>query len=196
MAVSNEVSDGVVTLRPFRLEDAAQLYEAVRESLTDLKPWMNWAHDGYSQQEAEDFIKITRARREEKTLFAFAITDARTGDTLGGVSLSHLHPVYHLCNVGYWVRRSRHGEGIAGRAAKLAARFGFERAGIIRAEIVVGVGNDRSIRAAEKTGAHYEGILRNRMVVGKDIYDAHMYSLVPQDFGLSAISAMEQAGRL
>jgi hypothetical protein len=34
-------------------------------------------------------------------------------------------------------------------------------------------------------GAHYEGILRNRMVVGPDVFDAHMYSLIPQDFGLS-----------
>ena len=40
------------------------------------------------------------------------------------------------------------------------------------------------MRVAEKVGAHYEGVLRNRMVVGRDVYDAHMYSLTPQDFGL------------
>jgi hypothetical protein len=39
---------------------------------------------------------------------------------------------------------------------------------------------------AEKIGAHEEGILLNRIVVGKSIYDAHMYSLVPPDFGLAA----------
>ena len=93
--------------------------------------------------------------------------------------------MYHLCNVGYWVRTFRIGEGIAGRAAKLAARFGFEQAGLIRAEIVVAVGNEKSIRAAEKIGAHYERILLNRMVVGKAIYDAHIYSLLPSDFGLT-----------
>jgi RimJ/RimL family protein N-acetyltransferase len=48
------------------------------------------------------------------------------------------------------------------------------------------VGNEKSRRVAEKIGAHYEGILRNRMVVGKDIYDAHMYSPLPSDFGLVA----------
>src|SRR5215510_20497 len=161
-----EITDGVVTLRPFQMEDAVQLYEAVRESLTDLKPWMSWAHDAYSQQEAHDFILITRARWEERNLFAFAITDAKTGDILGGCSLSHIHSVYRLCNVGYWVRTSRHGKGIAGRAAKLAARYGFEHGGIIRAEVVVAVDNQKSIRVAEKIGAHYEGILLNRMVVG------------------------------
>jgi len=179
-------SDDVVVLRPFEMDDAIQLYEAVRESLADLKPWMSWVHDAYSQEEAQKFIRITRARWEERTLYAFAIIDAKNGDVLGGCSLSHKHPVYHFCNVGYWVRSSRHGSGIAGRAARLAVRFGFEYAGLIRAEVVVAVGNDKSQRVAEKIGAHYEGILHNRMVVGTAIYDAHMYSLLPSDFGLIA----------
>lgn len=186
MAPVTEMTDGVVALRLFRLEDISQVYEAVRESLTGLKPWMSWAHDAYSPQDAEDFIRITRARWEERSLFAFAITDAKTGDILGGCSLSHKHPIYHYCNLGYWVRTSRQGAGIAGRSARLAARNGFEQEGIIRAEIVVAVGNEKSMRVAEKIGAHYEGRLLNRMVVGKAIYDAHMYSLIPQDFGLPA----------
>jgi len=184
MWLSTSITDGGITLRPFQPEDAQAIFAAVHESLPELGPWMGWAHDGYSRQEAEDFIAITRARWEENTLFAFAITDAKTGSVVGGCSLSHLHPVYHLCNVGYWVRTSRRGEGIAGRAAKLAARFGFENAGLIRAEIVIAVGNEKSIRVAEKIGAHYEGILLNRMVIGKAINDAHMYSLLPSDFGL------------
>jgi RimJ/RimL family protein N-acetyltransferase len=187
MSVSTELRDGSVVLRPFQWGDKAQLYEAVCESLVELKPWMSWAHEAYSQQEAEDFIRITRARWEERSFFAFAITDVKSGDILGGCSLSHKHPVYHYCNVGYWVRTSRQGEGIAGRAAQLAARYGFEHGGIIRAEVVVAVGNTKSTRVAEKIGAHYEGILLNRMVVGKAIFDAHMYSLIPQDFGLDAL---------
>jgi RimJ/RimL family protein N-acetyltransferase len=184
MSLSTRITDGVVTLRPFQLEDAQELFGAVRESLEDVKPWMSWAYDEYSLEDARSFISLTRARWEENTLLAFAITDSKTGSVLGGVSLSHLHPVYHLCNVGYWVRTSRHGEGIAGRAAKLAARFGFEHAGLVRAEVVIAVGNQKSIRVAEKLGAHYEGLLLNRMVVGKSVYDAHMYSIIPQDFGL------------
>ena len=184
MLSSVQLTEENILLRRFHFDDAKQLYQAVCESLADLKPWMSWAHDGYSQQDADDFIRITRARWEERTLFAFAIMDADNGDILGGCSLSHKHPVYHFCNVGYWVRSSRHGEGIAGRAAKLAARYGFEHTGLIRAEIVVAIGNENSRRVAEKIGAHYEGILLNRMVVGTSVFDAHMYSLLPSDFGL------------
>lgn len=187
MLLTTKLTDTIVTLRPFRIDEAEQLYQAVRESLIELKPWMSWAHDRYSPQEAEDFIRITRARWEQDTLYAFAITDANTGEILGGCSLSHKHPVYHYCNVGYWVRTSQHGNGIAGRAAKLAARYGFEYGRIIRAEIVIAMSNTQSRRVAEKLGAHYEGILLNRMVVGRAVYDAHMYSLIPQDFGLAAV---------
>ena len=184
--LSTSVTDGVVTLRPFRTEDVAQLYEAVRESLVDIKPWMSWAYDGYSMDDVDSFIKMNRAGWEERTQYGFAIIDSKNGDVLGSCGLNHLHPVYHLCNLGYWVRTSRHGEGLAGRAALLAARYGFECGGIIRAEIVMAVGNEKSRRVAEKIGAHYEGVMLNRMVIGKVIIDAHMYSIIPQDFGLEA----------
>jgi ribosomal-protein-serine acetyltransferase len=173
-----------ILLRPFRLEDAAQLYCAVHESLKELKPWMSWAIDGYTELTAREYITIARARWEEHSFYAFAIL--RAGELLGACTLSSIHPLYRFCNLGYWVRTSCHGQGIAGQAAQLAARFAFEQLGLIRMEIVIAVGNLASLRVAEKIGAHEEGILLNRIVVGKSIYDAHMYSLVPADFGLVA----------
>ena len=184
MSLSTNLTDGVVTLRPFRIEDADELYAAARESLSDLKPWMSWAHDGYSIQDVKEFIRRTQTHWEDGTLFAFVITDAKSGSILGGCSLSHIHPIYHLCNLGYWMRTSRRGEGNAVRATRLAARYAFEKIGLIRVEIVMAIENRASRRVAEKAGAHYEGILRNRMVVGREVHDAHMYSLVPKDFGL------------
>jgi RimJ/RimL family protein N-acetyltransferase len=184
MFSSNLLIDEELLLRPFRLGDSAGLYCAVKESLMELKPWMSWATNTYTELTAREYITIARARWEEHTFYAFAIT--RADEILGGCTLSSIHPIYHFCNLGYWVRTSCHGQGIAGRAAKLAARFAFENLGLIRVEIVIAVENQASLRVAEKIGAHDEGILLNRMVIGKAIYDAHMYSLLPSDFGLAA----------
>ena len=181
-----KLTDNIVTLRPFEFGEENELHKAVQESLTELKPWMSWANESYSSEVAANFIAITRAQWSNGGMYAFAISDPQRGNILGGCSLSHIHPVYHFCNLGYWVRTSRHGEGIAARATKLIGQFAFEKVKLIRAEIVMAVGNEYSKRVAEKVGAHYEGILLNRMVVGKNIYDAHMYSLVPSDFGLVA----------
>lgn len=184
MPSSVQLVDEDLLLRPFRLSDSTQLFEAVRESLTELKPWMSWATDGYTEMTAREYITIARARWDEHTFYAFAMT--RAEEILGICTLSSIHPIYHFCNLGYWVRTSCHGQGIAGRAAKLVARFAFENLGLIRVEIVIGIGNHASLRVAQKIGAHDEGILLNRMVVGSLIYDAHMFSLLPSDFGLVA----------
>lgn len=180
----NPLIDEELVLRPFRPGDSAGLHCAVKESLKELKPWMSWATDTYTELTAREYVTIARARWEEHTFYAFAITCA--DEILGGCTLSSIHSIYHFCNLGYWVRTSCHGKGIAGRAAKLAARFAFENLGLIRVEIVIAVENQASLRVAEKIGAHDEGILLNRMVIGNSIYDAHMYSLLPSDFGLAA----------
>lgn len=178
---STLLTDGVVTLRPLRADDAVSMHEAISESLTDLKPWMSWAHDDYQRSEAQNWITVAPARWNDSTYFGFAIT---WDDTfLGACSLSHIHPLYHFCNLGYWIRSSRHGQGFAGRAACLTARFAFERLNLIRVEIVIATGNTASQKTAEKIGAHREGILLNRMVVRETIQDAVMYSLLSSDFG-------------
>ena len=176
--------DEEILLRPFRTGDSTGLYCAVKESLRELNPWMSWATDNYSELTAREYITIARARWNEGTFYALAIT--RNEEILGACTLSSIHSIYHFCNLGYWVRTSHRGQGIAGHAAKLAARFAMESLGLIRVEIVIAVENQASLRVAEKIGAHDEGILLNRMVIGKSIYDAHMYSLLPSDFGLVA----------
>lgn len=180
------LTDGVVLLRSYDFGDVSVLHQAVQESLTELSPWMSWATKGYTQEVAQNFVTISRAEWSKGGLYGFAILNAQNGEFVGGCGLSHIHPVYHFCNLGYWIRSPQHGHGYAGRAAKLVAKFAFEKLGLIRTEIVIAKDNIASKRVAEKIGAHYEGILLNRMVVSKLIYDAHMFSLLPSDFELVA----------
>lgn len=181
MAPRLTLSDGTIRIRPLQAGDAPSLYAAVRESLADLKPWMSWAHDGYSLIESQDWIEAARIGWDDSSYYGFAILDAADETLLGSVSLSHINPVYHFCNLGYWVRSTRRGQGIAARASRLAARFAFEQLELVRVEIVVAVGNAASLRAAEKSGARREGVLRNRMVIRETACDAVMFSLLPQD---------------
>lgn len=180
------ITDGIVTLRPFEFGEEGELFAAVKESLPELNPWMSWATERYTIHTARDFIAITRSEWSRGAMYSFCIAHAATNEVLGGCGLSHFHPVYKFCNLGYWVRTSKHGQGIAGRAARLVAKFAFEKAKAIRAEIVIAKDNHASKRVAEKIGAHYEGILLNRMTVRESIYDAHMFSLLPADFGYAA----------
>jgi ribosomal-protein-serine acetyltransferase len=171
-------------LRPLRMEDAVPMYSAIRESLADLKPWMSWAHDDYQQSEAQNWITVAGARWSDGSYFGFAISDAHRNTFLGSCSLGHIHPLFHFCNLGYWIRTSQRGHDFAGRATRLAARFAFERLRLVRVEIVIATGNEASQKVAEKIGAHREGTLHNRLVIRDTLQDAVMYSMLPSDFGL------------
>jgi RimJ/RimL family protein N-acetyltransferase len=42
--------------------------------------------------------------------------------------------------------------------------------------------NSASVKVAEKSGATYEGIARNRLFLHDTALDAHLFSFVPADF--------------
>ncbi len=82
------------------------------------------------------------------------------------------------------MRASRQREGIATRAVRTMAEFGFAELGLMRIEIVVAEGNVSSAGVACKAGALYEGLARNRLVVGGVSVPAWMFSMVPEPVGL------------
>lgn len=178
------VTDGVVTLRPLALKFSPAITEAVLESFDSLSPWMGWVHSGYTEQDYRKFIERMRRNWKRGLAYEFVVLDANDESVIGGCGLNHVNPGKGFGNLGYWVRSSRRGQGLAVHATRLAARFAFEQVGLVRIEIVVAVDNRASLRAAEKAGARREGVLRNRMVVRDQVFEAVMYSLTPDDFGL------------
>ncbi|ODS33027.1 MAG: ribosomal-protein-serine acetyltransferase [Candidatus Scalindua rubra] len=113
--------------------------------------------------------------------YDFVIFDTKDYAFLGGCAIDQINRKHNFANLGYWVRSSRAGQGIATAAVRLISRFGLETLGFTRLEIVAAVQNKASQRVAEKVGAIREGVHRNRHVVSDKIYDAVIFSLIPQD---------------
>ncbi|HWY76758.1 MAG TPA: GNAT family protein, partial [Verrucomicrobiae bacterium] len=178
-----EFTDGVIGIRPYFAEDAAPLFEAVRESVRELSVWMPWCHENYSVEESQSFASTRAAEWEKAEHFSFVIYDCRDAAFLGGVGLNFPNRVHAFANLGYWVRSSRTRLGVATAAVRLAARFGLEDLGFKRVEIVAAVGNLASQRVAEKAGARREGVLRKRLLLHGQSHDAVMFSLVAEDLG-------------
>ena len=170
--------DGQILLRPFTQSDAGAIYDAVRESLPELQPWMPWYRETYSPGDATEFITHCLECWERDTQYNFAIVEEVSGQFIGGCGLNAIDHDHWRANLGYWIRSSRTGHGFASTAATLVARYGFEELGLRRLEIVVAVGNERSRRVAEKSGALFEGILRQRIRIREMQHDAYGYSLI------------------
>jgi ribosomal-protein-serine acetyltransferase len=92
--------------------------------------------------------------------------------------VNHIDKANRMANLGYWVRTSATGCGVAPSAARLLADWAFRETDLVRLEIVCAVGNVRSQRVAERVGAVREGVLRQRLAIPGGHSDAVMYSLV------------------
>jgi RimJ/RimL family protein N-acetyltransferase len=191
--METELTDGRILIRPLCADDVDAVYEAVRESINEVAPWMPWCHPDYSRDETSAFIRsLADAGDADGQEYGFAIVDAKTGAMLGGVGLNQINRIHKMCNLGYWVRTSRTKSGVAAAAARLIARFGFRKLGLQRLEIVAAVGNHASQRAAEKAGAVREGVLRKRLLIHGQRHDAVLYSLLAEDMEEQAGSEKDE----
>jgi len=170
-----------VLMRPYRNGDAEELHKAVRESLAEMSPWLPFAHEDYSIKETRQWLKKRPDDWKKGITYDFAIFNSIDGVFVGGCGLNHIDYEGLTANLGYWVRTSRTGQGIAPMVTKILAKWGFKELDLNRIEIVIATGNERSQRVAEKVGAYREGILRKRIIVREKVYDAVMFSLVPGD---------------
>jgi ribosomal-protein-serine acetyltransferase len=172
-----------VVLRPPRDDDAQAIWDAVRESVTEVGAWLPWCHAAYGLDDALAWVRASRDARARGDECAFVVTDAAEGALLGGCGLNQVEAVNRRANLGYWVRTAATGRGVATEAARLVAEFALTVLGLGRLEIVAATGNQASQRVAEKLGAVREGILRNRFWLGGEPVDGVLYSLVPADLG-------------
>jgi len=169
-----------VTIRAYEAGDAEDLWQAVRESVPEAFPWLPWAHAGYSMDDASAWARSRAQLLAERREFTFAIVGP-DGRFLGGCGINEINPIHRFGNLGYWVRTSATGRGVASEAVRQLADFASRNTELVRLEIVCAVGNQRSQRVAERVGAVREGVLRHRLLLHGKAVDAVMYSLTRPD---------------
>lgn len=163
------LTNGTLTLRSPEPSDAAGLADAARSSFAELGPWMPWASADYGLDDAMFWIT-------NKDETSFVILDDE-GGIIGTCGLNGLDEMNRRANLGYWVRTSDVGRGVATAATLLVARYGLSELGLNRLEVIMSVENAASKRVAERVGAAFEGLLRNRLFLHGVAHDCHSYSI-------------------
>jgi RimJ/RimL family protein N-acetyltransferase len=175
------LSDGVVTLRPWRRDDVDALVAAL-DGDDEIALWLDLIPQPYTERDAHAWIAQAAALWRDQTSATFAVTRAADGDVLGGVGLRVVDADHAVAEVGYWTRSEARGRGITTRAVRLISRWAFEL-GCERLQLKADVRNPASCRVAERAGFRREGVQRaarysprqNRRV------DFVVYSLLPTD---------------
>lgn len=171
------LSDGVVTLRGLRDDDAEAVQRACSDPIT--QQWLDFLPKPYELDDARRFIERARSDLLAGHAAVFAIADAQDDALLGAAAIQAGRT--HRPFVGYWVGPWARGRGVASRAVVLISAWAMSTLDTVRLELFVEVGNVASERVAEKAGYQREGVMRAYDDGLDGPIDLTMFSLLPSD---------------
>lgn len=150
-------------IRCWEPRDAPGLKDAIDSSLEQLQPWMPWARS--EPQELSEKVALLRRFRGQFDLgadFVMGIFDGDGKDVVGGTGL-HKRRGADALEIGYWIRTSQVGRGLATESTAALTRVAFDFCDIDRVEIRVDPANEASLPIPRKLGFVEEGMLRRRL---------------------------------
>ncbi len=140
--------------------DGLALYEAVVESLDEIRPWLPWAMETPTVEKTEANVRSGYSRflnREDLWLLLF-LKD--TNICVGGSGLHRIDWEVPKFEIGYWLRTSYVGQGYMSEAVTGITEFAFETLEAKRVEIRCDSLNERSAAVARRLNFEHEGTLR------------------------------------
>ena len=178
----DELAGERVIVRPYRVEDAEALREAVEESREHIRAWLPFADAHQTIEETRDWITHRVADwllRDEMGTGVFLRED---GAFLGGLGLHPRSWEIGYFELGYWLRASAEGHGYMREAVSLLIEFAARDLLASRLEIRCDARNARSAGVAEGLGFKREGHIRNGLHAPTGgVRDTLIFGLIPGD---------------
>ena len=149
-----------LTIRPFRVEDAADLYEY----LSDPQTYIFEPGAPITQLQA-----ATVAADMANSPDFWAVEVTATGKQIGQVYLKHVAPLELLTSeLGYIFNPAYQRQGFASEAAAAVVAHAFTVCGMHRIYAHCNPNNVASWRLLERIGFHREGVLRQNIFFRRD----------------------------
>ena len=155
-------------LRPFRLEDAPDLFEWVSDPIVNR--YMPYALYTDLAQARDWIAHISEADNE----FAFQLKDG--GKVIGGGSID-LNDECEAYELGYNLNRAYWGKGYATEAAKALIRWAYEALGAREFVAAHATANTASGNVLRKCGYQLERYGQYSRYDGSEIFDASFYRM-------------------
>ena len=166
-----ELADDRLYVRPWRLGDAAAVYEACQDP--EIQRWTS-VPSPYQREHAESYVgEIGPTAWRSGTGAIFGVFDLVSGRLLAATGVHHISerdvPAGGRAELGYWCAAWARGKGVMTDASRLVCEWAFADPaagglGLARIDWYAEVGNLASRRVAEKLGFTIEGMLRQRIV--------------------------------
>ncbi len=178
MNMPERIETARLSLRAATSEMLRDMRAAIEASLPELQPWMWWSVNEDEEGTAA-FLRGAEKAREDQTSWAYAIF--LDDELIGAVGLDRFDHMSNSCEIGYWIRSDRAGQGYMTEAASAAVGAAFDHLGVHRVELRAGYDNRGSIGVAQKLGFSEEGLLREAARGMHGYYDSLVFGLLETD---------------
>jgi len=168
------ITDGMVSLRPFRQEDAPRLAELANNEKIAVNLRDGFPHP-YTPDDAEKFIEMALSKPDQ--IFAIEYQ----GEYVGNIGVHLKSDVYRLgAEIGYFLGEPYWGKGIMTKAVNLVCDYAFRELGIVRIDTGVFDFNPASMRVLEKCGFVQEAIFRKSVIKRGKICNEVRYAKIKE----------------
>lgn len=148
-------------IRPVRIGDEGAINEAIQATLEDLQRWMPWskdpsfttteafvkkAHKGWCERASEDYPMVVEYKQNNKIICATGFNEQSQPDK----------GVYEI---GYWLHKNYHGQGIVCEYVNALTRFAMEALHGQQVQICTQVENLKSISVAKRCEFKLERVM-------------------------------------
>ncbi len=166
-----------IQIRKYKNQDIPAFYEAVMESKAEISRWLPWCNADYSFEDTQNWIqKLVPQIWASNSGCEFIIVDSLESKVLGGCCLEQLDLKNKKASIGYWVRTSATGRGIATKACHFLLTYGFETLALNLIYVIPSVKNEASKRVAEKLPYDKLDRVVNGFKIREEISDALVYT--------------------
>jgi len=138
------LSSEQVELRRWSPEFAPSMLLAIEESITELRLWMPWAMEMPTEEGLSDVLEQGHVRFQADSDWEYALFEHSSDEVVGCAGI-HRTEQPKIFEIGYWVRTSRTGLGVATSATRTLTAAVFEH--IEEAEQVI-IAMDRANAAS------------------------------------------------
>jgi RimJ/RimL family protein N-acetyltransferase len=168
------IETGRLTLRCYDPADAPVLKEMLDESEASFDAHM-WWYTGKTFEETVERVRSFRSEFDAGVAYRYHVLEGER--PVGGGVLHTRRGAFGL-EVGYWVRTSELGRGIATETAAALTHVAFLVCEADRVEFHIATGNDASIAVVERLGIPREAVLRRRWANrdGEPWFDQEIYT--------------------
>ncbi len=155
-------------IRPTQVADAKMLYDAIVESLVELRRNMQWANNISNIEETEKYVHEAAEnwiiKKNDEPYLPLIILDKNTNDFIGGTSFHHYNWGIPSVETGYWITTSKSGHGYITEATNAITQYAFKQLHVKRIALTCDPDNIKCKNIAQRLGYTLEGRLKNHRI--------------------------------